>query len=209
MRRILVLLLLAVTILLVFVLLVPSVLAQTPEPTEEPIDEPEISTVPIKSSGIEIFVEPDRQSERLYAILGMYPFAPFVAGVDELGEWLLVYLYDAGELVGGWARVVNFDEEDLAENWLDDLTVINPDDLPETPDPDFDPLAVRPVGVLSGDGDVTSQIFEAYGCRMLDDDVYQWSIVEVIYQDDIPVEARILDEGIIGEFQPGCPEESE
>jgi hypothetical protein len=34
-------------------------------------------------------------------------------------------------------------------------------------------------------------------------------VVEVIYQDDIPVEARILDEGIIGDFQPGCPEELE
>jgi hypothetical protein len=195
-------------IVFVLLMLVSSVLAQdaTPEATEEPSDDIDISTVPIKSSGIEIFVEPDRQSERLYAILGMYPFAPFVAGVDESGEWLLVYLYDGGELVGGWARVVNFDEED---HWLDDLTLIDPDDLPEIPDPDFDPLAVRPVGVSSGDGDVTSQLFEAYGCRMVDDDVYEWSVVEVIYQDDIPVEARILDEGIIGDFQPGCPEELE
>jgi hypothetical protein len=195
-----------VFIVIILLMLAPSVLAQTPEATEEPSDDIDISTVPIKSSGIEIFVEPDRQSERLYAILGMYPFAPFVAGVDESGEWLLVYLYDGGELVGGWARVVNFDDENQPETWLDDLTLIDPDDLPEIPDPDFDPLAVRPVGVSGGDGEVTSQIFEAYGCRLLEDDVYEWSVVEVIYQDDIPVEARILDEGVIGEFQPGCPE---
>ena len=184
----------------------PSIFAQ--DATEEPTETVDIATVPIKSSGIEVFAEPDRASERLYAILGMYPFAPFVAGADSSGEWLLAYLYDGGELVQGWARVVNFDEDSQPEEWVAALDVIDPDDLPDIPDVNFDPLAVRPLGV-SGDGVVTSQIIEVYKCQQLDDDVYEWSVVEVIYEDDIPVESRILDEGIIGDFQPGCPVEDD
>ena len=186
--------------LIVLFLLISPLILSLPTASAQDTD---IAQLGIAPGGIQLFPAPDGSTGRLYAVLG--DFAPYVGGVSEDGEWLYVYFFVGGEWVAGWARVSNF--ADVPEGFLDGLPVIDPDDPPELPELDFDPLAILPVGFSSTvvDADVSSQIFDVYDCVHTGGDVFQWDVVEVLYEDGVPVEAKILEAGVTGAWRVGCP----
>jgi hypothetical protein len=175
----------------------PMTFAQEPASLEQ-----DYQTFPIKASGVEIYPQPDRASGRLFAVIG--DFAPFVGGISEDGDWLLIYFYERGELTQGWSPAKQFD---LPTEFLADLPVLDPDHLPDLPDLAFDPLAVRPVGVSvnASDESVTTEIIEGYNCVALGGDQFQWDVVEVTYEAGIPVKAEVLQAAVTGGWRLGCP----
>jgi hypothetical protein len=167
-----------------------------------------LENTPIGSGGIEIFPEPDRESERLFAVMG--DFAPHIAGnyTDTDGRaWVYFYYIEAGQWVGAWALASQFELEDSA---LEDLPQLDPNDLPQAPDMPFNRLAVRPSGVTStntqsDDASSGAVIFDVYDCLFVSGTEFTWNVVEVTYEDGVAVSADVLEEGLSGEWRPGCP----
>jgi hypothetical protein len=163
--------------------------------------------IPIKSGGIEIFPEPNRDSGRLFAVIG--DFAPHIAGMysDADGRaWVYFYFIEAGQWMGAWALASQFD---LDEDALADLPEIDPDNLPEIPEMPFNALAVRPSGIgtpTTGDNPGSATvIYDVYDCLFVSGTEFMWNVVEVTYEDGVAVSAEVLEAGLRGEWRPGCP----
>ena len=160
-----------------------------------------LENAPIGSGGIEIFPQPDRESERLFAVIGS--FAPHIAGsyTDADGRaWVYFYFIEAGEWMGAWALASQFELEDSA---LEDLPQLDPNDLPQAPDMPFNRLAVRPSGVTPSTEDAV--VYDVYDCLFVSGTEFTWNVVEVTYEDGVAVSAEVLEEGLSGEWRPGCP----
>jgi hypothetical protein len=163
--------------------------------------------IPIRSGGIEIFPQPDRDSGRLFAVIG--DFAPHIAGMysdADARAWVYFYFIEAGQWMGAWALASQFH---LGEDALADLPEIDPANVPEIPEMPFNALAVRPSGIgalsISDDPNSATVIYDVYDCLFVVGTEFMWNVVEVTYEDGIAVSAEVLEEGLRGEWRPGCP----
>ena len=118
---------------------------RTPRPTRTPTPTPEpplLENVPVARGGIEVFPLPDRKSGRVFAAV-TGTFAPHVAGRDEEAKWFYIYYFDRGVLKAGWSpsRGLVLEDEEVTA-----LPVIDPEDMPDLPELEFNELASRPYG---------------------------------------------------------------
>jgi hypothetical protein len=107
-----------------------------------------LENVPISTGGIEVFGQPSRKLERLFAAVGT--FAPYLAGQSEDGEWLYFYYFDGKMLKAAWAPVKDFNLSKIDKAGLKKLPIIDPASPPELPQLDYDALAARPYGARLG-----------------------------------------------------------